>query len=227
MIEKSVNIGEVGWQTVLSHLFNEDYFKSVTEQVRDLYLNPKKEVYPKPKDLFNAFKSCPYDKVAVVILGQDPYHGQGQAHGMSFSVCDGVSIPPSLQNIFKEIESDLGVVVYDSGDLTRWAVQGVFLLNAILTVEKNSPASHKGIGWEKFTDAVIQLLSSEKEKLVFLLWGNYAKQKAQYIDSDKHLVLTAPHPSPFSANSGFFGCKHFSKANTYLQKHGKQPINWK
>jgi uracil-DNA glycosylase len=176
--------------------------------------------------VFNAFAQCPFDTVKVVILGQDPYHGKGQAHGLAFSVPDHVPIPPSLQNIYKEIKNDIGTDVPQTGNLERWAKQGVLLLNATLTVEQGNPGSHQGRGWEVFTDAVIQKISKEKEHVVFLLWGKFAQSKSSLIDENKHLILKAAHPSPFSAHNGFFGCHHFSKTNSYLQSHGKGPIVW-
>ncbi|MEK7150370.1 MAG: uracil-DNA glycosylase, partial [Patescibacteria group bacterium] len=179
------------------------------------------------KQIFNAFNLAPFDKVKVVILGQDPYHGKGQAHGLSFSVPDRINPPPSLVNIFKEIESDLNVKIQKTnGNLENWAKQGVLLLNAILTVRANNPASHRNLGWEKLTNAVIKALSNKREHIVFLLWGKFAQEKENLIDASKHLILKAPHPSPFSANSGFFGCKHFSKTNDYLIKTGQTPIDW-
>lgn len=184
-------------------------------------------IYPPAKQIFQAFNLTPFDKVKVVILGQDPYHGKGQAHGLSFSVPNGVNPPPSLVNIFKEIESDLGVkVAKTNGNLDDWARQGVLLLNAILTVRANSPASHRDFGWEKLTNTAIKALSDKKEHLVFLLWGKFAQEKESLIDASKHLILKVPHPSPYSANSGFFGCKHFSKTNDYLLKTGQTPIGW-
>lgn len=216
---------EDSWKKVLEGQTHLDYFKTLTSFVKNEY-NTKK-VYPPPKDIFRAFDLCPFDQVKVVILGQDPYHGAGQANGLSFAVHTGVPLPPSLQNVFKEIESDLGVAPLRDGDLSRWACQGVLLLNATLTVRASSPGSHQKVGWEAFTDKAIQALSEEKEHLVFLLWGNYAKEKGKIIDRTKHLVLEAAHPSPFSAYNGFFGCKHFSKANEYLKKHGLKSIDWK
>ncbi len=183
-------------------------------------------IYPAPKNVFRAFELCPFDKVEVVILGQDPYHGAGQANGLSFAVPEGVRLPPSLQNIFKELESDIGPVKNKTGDLERWAKQGVLLLNATLTVRASTPGSHQGKGWEAFTDAVIKTLSNKKENLVFILWGNYAKQKGAHIDRSKHCVIESPHPSPFAAHSGFFGSKPFSKTNTYLLSKNKKPIDW-
>ena len=215
---------ETTWRTALAAEFTKPYFKTLTDAVRAAYLT--KAVYPPPKLVFNAFAHCPFDQVKVVILGQDPYHGPGQAHGLSFSVQDGVRIPPSLQNIYKEIASDVGTKPPASGNLERWADQGVLLLNATLTVERGNAGSHQGLGWEQFTDAAIKKLADEREHLVFMLWGRYAQDKGKHIDPSKHLVLTAPHPSPFSVYTGFFGCKHFSKANAYLQKHGQEPIKW-
>lgn len=226
MTEKSDIQIEQSWKENLTPILSEPYIQGLRSVVRQQYQDPNKIIYPEPKNLFNAFDSCPFDAVSVVILGQDPYHGPGQAHGLSFSVPQGKYPPPSLQNIFKEIQSDAGTEPPKHGDLSRWATQGVFLLNAILTVEARKPASHRNIGWEQFTDDVIRLLSDKHSNLVFLLWGNFAKQKQSLIDKNKHLTLTAPHPSPYSATSGFFGCKHFSKANEYLKQHNKKPIVW-
>lgn len=216
---------ESSWKKVLSLEFNEEYFIQTRRYVRQQYTTTT--VYPHPSHIFKAFDMCPFDKVNVVILGQDPYHGKGQANGLSFAVPEGTTIPPSLKNIFKEIQDDCSVTPYSNGNLERWATQGVLLLNSTLTVEAHKPGSHQHKGWEKFTDAVIQKLSDEKEHIVFLLWGNYAKKKGQFIDRKKHLVLEAPHPSPFSVHSGFFGCKHFSKTNTYLAEHDKKEIDWR
>ncbi len=215
---------EASWKEKLDAEFAQPYFEALTRFVRDEY--QRSTIYPPPALIFNAFAHCPFDHVRVVLLGQDPYHGPSQAHGLCFSVQDGVRPPPSLQNIFKEVHDDIGTAIPTSGNLERWADQGVFLLNATLTVRKSEAGSHQGKGWETFTDAVIKLLAQEKEHLVFLLWGNYARQKSALIDKQKHLVLEAPHPSPFSAYSGFFGCKHFSKTNTYLAQHGFMPIDW-
>jgi uracil-DNA glycosylase len=213
------------WKARLAGEFAQPYFKELTGFVREEYQG--EAVYPPPKYIFRAFDLCPFEKVKVVILGQDPYHGKGQANGLCFAVSDGVALPPSLQNIFKEIESDLGApLVHRSGDLSRWAEQGVLLLNATLTVRARMAGSHQGRGWEHFTDAAIKALSDERAHLVFILWGNYAKAKGAQIDRSKHLVLESAHPSPFSAASGFFGCKHFSKANEYLEAHGDTPIDW-
>lgn len=215
---------EPSWKKHLAAQFNEPYFKELTEFVKKEY--DAKTIYPHPKNLFRAFELTPFDEVKVLILGQDPYHGPRQAHGLSFSVTEGVRNPPSLQNIFKEVKSDLGVKPDDSGDLTRWAKQGVLLLNATLTVRAGAAGSHQGKGWERFTDAVIKTLSDEREHLVFILWGNYARSKKALIDDFKHCIIESPHPSPFSANSGFFGSKPFSKANAYLAAHGESPIVW-
>lgn len=186
----------------------------------------KKTVYPSGNHIFNALDTTPFSKVKVVILGQDPYHGSGQAHGLSFSVPNGVALPPSLVNIYKEIESDLGMKMPRTGDLTAWAAQGVLLLNATLTVQAGLAGSHQNKGWEQFTDAIIAALNTHHEHLVFMLWGSYAQKKGAFIDRKKHLVLQAPHPSPLSAHRGFLGCKHFSQANAYLEKHGHTPIAW-
>lgn len=185
-----------------------------------------KRIFPKGAEWFRALDLTPLDKVCVVILGQDPYHGEGQAHGLCFSVRPGVRPPPSLVNIYKEIESDLGIRPVTHGFLEHWAEQGVLLLNSVLTVEKGQPASHQGKGWERFTDAVIRLVNARDTPVVFMLWGNYAQRKAEFVDSSKHLVLKAAHPSPFSAHNGFMGCKHFSKANAYLESKGQAPIDW-
>lgn len=215
---------EPSWGKILAGEFEKLDFETLANFVRNEYKT--KVVYPPPKLIFNAFELCPFDKVRVVILGQDPYHGRGQAHGLCFSVPEGVAMPPSLKNIYKEINSDLNLPIPQSGNLEHWARQGVLLLNATLTVLAGSPASHQGHGWEQFTDAVIEKLSSKKEALVFLLWGRYAKEKGSIIDRNKYLVLEAAHPSPFSATSGFFGCKHFSKTNDYLVSRGEKPIRW-
>ena len=185
-----------------------------------------KIIFPAQKNWFKAFELTPFNEVKVIILGQDPYHSEGQAQGLSFSVADGMKIPPSLRNIYQELELDLGIPANDSGNLKHWATQGVLLLNSVLTVEKNSPGSHANSGWIDFTDGVIHTLSEEKENLIFMLWGSYAQQKVELIDANKHLILTATHPSPFSAHKGFFGCKHFSKANDYLKIHKQKPIDW-
>jgi len=215
---------EDGWRKALTCEFEKPYFAQLRTFVRSAYTT--RTVFPPPKDIFRAFDLCPFDAVRVVILGQDPYHNTGQATGLCFAVNEGTALPPSLQNIFKEIESDVGAISSRSGDLSRWASQGVLLLNSVLTVEAHKAASHQGVGWERFTDAVIQKISDEKRGVVFMLWGNYAKKKGERIDRDKHLVLTAAHPSPLSAHNGFFGCKHFSQANAYLEKHNPPPIIW-
>jgi len=215
---------ERSWKDALSEEFEQEYFKKLSQTVKEAFLSHT--VFPPPKLVFNAFAQCPFDAVKIVILGQDPYHGKGQAHGLSFSVPDGVAIPPSLQNIYKEMRDDLGIIIPLSGNLERWAKQGVLLLNATLTVEHGKAGSHQGLGWEHFTDAVIKNISDKKEHVVFMLWGKYAQEKGRVIDATKHLVLQAPHPSPFSAHTGFFGCKHFSTANDYLKVHGNTPIAW-
>lgn len=215
---------EPSWKSTLEQLFHQKYFKELVAFVKDEYSTSN--VYPPGKDIFNAFNHCPIDSTKVVILGQDPYHGPGQAHGLSFSVKPEVPFPPSLHNIFKEIESDLGKPFPPNGDLTRWADQGVFLLNATLTVRAHQAGSHQKKGWEEFTDEVIRTISDKREKVVFLLWGAYAQKKSFLIDSNKHLILKAPHPSPLSSYRGFFGCKHFSKANDYLIANGNKPIDW-
>ena len=217
---------EAGWKAVLADEFDKAYF----QQIRYLLLAAKRDgkvIFPPGSQIFNAYNLTPFEQVKVVILGQDPYHGPGQAHGLCFSVPTGVKPPPSLVNIFKEQEKDLGIPRPAHGNLETWARQGVFLLNAMLTVESGKPGSHQQIGWQYFTDATIKALSENKEHLVFLLWGAFAQKKAELIDAGKHLILQAAHPSPFSADRGFFGCRHFSKANTYLQEHGMQKIDWK
>lgn len=213
------------WKAILAEEFERDYMQSL----RDFLLQEKKAgrvVYPPGPQIFNAFNSTPFDQAKVVILGQDPYHGPGQAHGLSFSVPEGVPAPPSLQNIFKEIHRDLGLPTPRSGCLIPWAEQGVLLLNAVLTVEQRQAASHQGKGWEQFTDAAIDKLNRQRDGLVFLLWGAYAQRKGGLIDRQRHLVLTAPHPSPLSAHRGFIGCGHFSQTNEYLRARGDAPINW-
>lgn len=215
---------EISWKEKLADEFEKPYFKELTDFVRQEY---KTQVcYPPGNLIFNAFNLCPFDQVKVVIIGQDPYHGPGQAHGLCFSVNDGIPFPPSLQNIFKEIQADLGKEVPATGNLTRWAQQGVLLLNATLTVRAHQAASHQRHGWEEFTDAVIRKLSQERDHLVFILWGAYAQKKGAVIDRERHLVLTSAHPSPLSAYHGFFGNKHFSLTNAYLEQYGKTPINW-
>lgn len=215
---------EPSWKSALKEEFGQDYFVKLTEFVKDEYKSGA--VYPPPKFIFRAFDLTPFDTVKVVILGQDPYHGAGQANGLSFAVPPDVRLPPSLQNIFKELETDIGPVKNKTGDLERWAKQGVLMLNATLTVRAHTPGSHQHKGWELFTDAVIKALNDQKENIVFILWGNYAKQKGAHIDRARHLVIQSAHPSPFAAHSGFFGSKPFSKTNAYLEKHGKKPIDW-
>jgi uracil-DNA glycosylase len=215
---------EASWKKALDAEFGQGYFSVLTEFVKNEYKTTS--VYPAPAQIFRAFDECPFDQVKVVIIGQDPYHGPGQAHGLCFSVSDGVKLPPSLQNIFKEIASDIGTPVPKSGDLTRWAKQGVLLLNATLTVRASQAGSHQGKGWEKFTDAAIRAISDQREHVVFLLWGRYAQQKEALIDASKHLILKTVHPSPLSAYAGWFGSKHFSKANDYLCAHGMVPVQW-
>lgn len=216
---------EESWRTILEPEFEKFYFTTLVERVRNAYINTV--VYPKGQYIFRALDSCPLSKVKVVILGQDPYHGEGQAEGLSFSVPRNVSIPPSLVNIKKEIETDLGIPsVISDGHLMPWVDQGVLLLNATLTVEKDKAGSHQGWGWETFTDKIIEVLSHQNQSIVFMLWGAYARRKGAMVDTKKHLVLEAPHPSPLSAHRGFFGCKHFSQANDFLISRGLQPINW-
>lgn len=215
---------EKSWKQLLHDEFSKSYFAELVAFVKKEYSSTK--VYPPAPQIFRAFEECPVENLRVVILGQDPYHGPGQAHGLCFSVNDGVQIPPSLQNIYKEVHSDTGAAIPKSGNLDRWAKQGVLLLNATLTVVAGNAGSHQKKGWEQFTDSVIASISKHTEHVVFILWGRYAQNKAGLIDSSKHLILTAVHPSPLSAYSGFFGCKHFSKANEYLEFVGKKPINW-
>ena len=216
---------EAGWKSILAEEFNSSYFISLKE----FLVEEKKKytVYPPGKLIFNAFAHTPFDKIRVVIIGQDPYHGPGQAHGLCFSVPQGIAQPPSLVNIFKEIKSDLGIEMPSHGNLEKWADQGVLLLNATLTVRANQAGSHQGKGWEKFTDAVIKKISEHKTGIIFLLWGKYAQAKESLIDTRKHYILKAAHPSPLSVYNGFIGCKHFSKTNDLLQRHGFEPINWK
>lgn len=215
---------EESWKRVLQDEFEQPYFEQLTRFVHQAYRTST--IYPPAKLIFSAFDSCPFHQVKVVIVGQDPYHQPRQAHGLCFSVSDGVPFPPSLQNIFKELQSDLGKPVPASGNLEKWAREGVLLLNAILTVQANRAGSHQGKGWERFTDTVIRRLAAEREHLVFMLWGAYAQRKGEGIDANRHLILKSPHPSPLSAHRGFFGNNHFSKANAYLLAHGKQPIAW-
>jgi uracil-DNA glycosylase len=217
---------EEGWKNVLKHEFTRPYFLQIVTFLRTEKMAGK-TIYPPGSLIFNAFNTTPFDKVKVVLLGQDPYHGKGQAHGLSFSVQDGVPPPPSLVNIFKELHADTGVPIPQHGNLTHWAQQGVLLLNASLTVRANEPMSHAKSGWAAFTDAVIKKISDQKEQVVFLLWGKFAQEKQVLIDETKHCILKAAHPSPFSANNGFFGCHHFSKTNEYLVSNGIDPIDWK
>ncbi|MCD5389864.1 MAG: uracil-DNA glycosylase [Candidatus Pacebacteria bacterium] len=216
---------EKGWEKVLKNYFEMKSWSKLTDFIQTEYKT--KNIYPEQKDIFHAFNSTLFNEVSVIILGQDPYHNPGQAHGLSFSTPDEVKVPPSLKNIYKEIDSDLNIKKdINLGNLESWSKQGVLLLNSVLTVEENKPGSHRKHGWEEFTDYVIQKISDEHNHCVFLLWGNYAKQKGSIIDREKHLVLESTHPSPFSAYNGFFGSRHFSQTNTYLKKHGKNEINW-
>jgi uracil-DNA glycosylase len=216
---------EPGWKNRLSQEFEKEYFVRLTGFIKDEYRDSR--IYPPGSLIFNAFDVCPFEKVKAVIIGQDPYHGPGQAHGLCFSVKDGIGFPPSLINIFKEIESDLGIPRPLSGDLTRWATQGVLLLNATLTVRAHQAGSHQKKGWEEFTDYVIRVLNSEKKNIVFFLWGAYAQKKGESIDRSRHLVLESVHPSPLSASRGFFGNRHFSRCNEYLVSKGIEPIDWR
>lgn len=215
---------EESWRQILQPEFDKPYFELLTDYVRHEYQTT--QVFPPAKLIFNAFNSCPFNQVKVVIIGQDPYHDLQQAHGLAFSVNDNIPIPPSLNNIFQEIHQDLGTPIPTSGNLTRWAQQGVLLLNATLTVRAHQPASHQNKGWEVFTDAVIQNLAAKKKHIVYMLWGSYAQRKAAFVPSKDNLILKAPHPSPLSAYRGFFGCHHFSQANQYLLAHSLPPINW-
>ncbi len=225
MIEiKNIDIEE-SWQQKLKQEFSKEYFLNLKKFL--IEEKQKHIIFPKESEIFSAFNLCSFDKVKLVILGQDPYHGQAQAHGLCFSVPKGIKTPPSLVNIFKELKQDINFQIPNHGNLEAWAKQGVFLLNATLTVRANTAGSHQNKGWEIFTDNLIQILNQEKSNLVFLLWGKYAAAKEKLIDQNKHLVLKAAHPSPLSAYKGFFGCKHFSQANKYLEKHKIEPINWK
>ncbi len=215
---------EKSWKEILKEEFEKPYFSGLIEFVRNEYKT--KKIFPPPKDIFKAFDLCTFDNVKVVILGQDPYHGSGQAHGLCFSVNPDIKTPPSLVNIYKEIHEDLGKPIPDNGHLERWAKQGVLLLNATLTVVAHRAGSHQKKGWEEFTDSVIRLVSDKKEHVVFLLWGSFAQSKSDLIDQSKHLILKAPHPSPLSVYRGFFGCKHFSKTNEYLKSVGLDEIKW-
>ena len=215
---------EESWRERLQGEFDKPYFEQLTAFVRQEYM--QRVVYPPAKLIFNAFNLCPFHRVKVVLIGQDPYHGPGQAQGLCFSVNEGVKFPPSLVNIFKELESDLGVPTPRSGSLVHWAQQGVFLLNATMTVREHEAGSHQNRGWEEFTDAVIRCLATEREHLVFILWGSYAQRKGAFIDRSRHLVITSPHPSPLSAYHGFFGTNPFSRTNDYLVANGQEPIQW-
>ncbi len=215
---------ESSWKCRLEREFSQPYFSQLVQFVQQEYDNHF--CYPKASQIFSAFEHCPFDKVKVVIIGQDPYHGEGQANGLCFSVNEGVKIPPSLKNIFKELKSDLEIETPISGNLERWAKQGVLLLNATLTVRANAAGSHQKRGWENFTDTIIHCINEEKRNVVFMLWGQYAQEKGKFIDTKKQLVLSCAHPSPFSAYNGFFGNKHFSKANAYLHQNGQQIIGW-
>ena len=212
------------WQELLAPEFEKPYFAQLADFVRSEYAAQR--IYPRGSNIFRAFDKCPFEKLKVVIIGQDPYHGEGQANGLCFSVNDGIPFPPSLQNIFQEVSTDIGTPVPASGNLDRWAEQGVLLLNSVLTVRAHQAGSHQGKGWEEFTDAVIRRLNDEREHIVFMLWGAYAQKKGTFIDRTRHCVLTAPHPSPLSADRGFFGCKHFSKANAYFRSKGLAEIEW-
>lgn len=212
------------WDSALSVIWNSEGFNKFYNGILDLYNT--KTIFPEKNNIFNALKLTDFDNVKVVIVGQDPYHGVGEAHGLSFSVQKGIKVPPSLQNIYKELESDLGIPPKEHGDLTNWAKQGVLLLNAVLTVEKDKPASHRGMGWELLTDYIIKVLNTKDEPIVFILWGNFAREKKKFITNKNHLIIESPHPSPFSARSGFFESKPFSKANDYLIKNKKEPIDW-
>ena len=216
---------EESWKEVLKQEFKKDYFLQIATFLKAEKLSGK-TIYPPGGLIFNAFNTTPFDRLKVVILGQDPYHGPGQAHGLSFSVPKGIPPPPSLINIFKELNNDIGMPIPSHGNLTHWAEQGVMLLNASLTVRANEPMSHAKIGWAEFTNAVIEKISAQKEHTVFLLWGKFAQEKISLVDETKHLVLKAAHPSPFSADKGFFGCKHFSKTNAWLGSKGIDPIDW-
>lgn len=217
---------EESWKNLLADEFEKPYFASLVAKVREEYGRQGVNIYPPGPEIFAAFNAAPVDKVKVVIIGQDPYHGPGQANGLCFSVRKGIAIPPSLVNIFKEVQSDLGKEMPADGDLSRWARQGVLLLNATLTVREHEPKSHAGFGWSVFTNAVVDRLAETRSGLVFMLWGSDAIRRGEHIDRSRHLVLTAPHPSPLSAYRGFFGCRHFSKANNYLRSAGRSPIDW-
>lgn len=217
---------EESWKNLLADEFEKPYFANLVAKVREEYGRQGVNIYPPGPEIFAAFNAAPVDRVKVVIIGQDPYHGPGQANGLCFSVRKGIAIPPSLVNIFKEVQSDLGKDMPADGDLSRWARQGVLLLNATLTVREHEPKSHAGFGWSVFTNAVVDRLAETRSGLVFMLWGSDAIRRGEHIDPSRHLVLTAPHPSPLSAYRGFFGCRHFSKANNYLRSAGRSPIDW-
>lgn len=212
------------WKALLKEEFEKPYFEQLTQFVKEEYAT--RRIYPRGSNIFRAFDKCPLDRLKVVIIGQDPYHGPNQAHGLCFSVADGVPHPPSLQNIFKEVASDIGTPIPESGNLDRWAEQGVLLLNAVLTVREHEAASHAGRGWEQFTDAVVRAINAHKEGIVYLLWGSYAQKKGAIADPARNCILKAVHPSPLSVYRGFFGCRHFSRANEYLVAQGKTPIQW-
>ena len=212
------------WDDVLKVVLEGEGFKKFYHMIEKEY--DKKTIYPPKNYIFNALKLTPYKDVKVVIVGQDPYHGVGEAHGLSFSVQKGIKVPPSLKNIYKELESDLGIIPYPEGDLTYWAKQGVLLLNAVLTVEKDKPASHRNLGWERLTNYIIKVLNNKEDPIVFILWGNFAKEKQSLITNPKHLIITSSHPSPYSASYGFFGSKPFSKTNEFLKQNNKTPIDW-
>lgn len=216
---------ETGWKNILKEEFNKPYFQQIAHHLKTEKTQGK-TIYPRGSEIFNAFDSTPFDSVKVVIIGQDPYHGAGQAHGLCFSVGPNVPIPPSLVNIYKELNEDLGIPIPRHGNLTGWARQGVFLLNASLTVRASEPMSHSKIGWSTFTDTVIKKISDKRNHVVFMLWGKFAQEKSALIDESKHLILKSAHPSPLSAHAGFFGCRHFSKANEWLMSKGIDPVNW-
>lgn len=217
---------EEGWKEALSEEFGKEYFIKLTDMVRREYSNPGVRCYPPARDIFAAFDASPFYETKVVIIGQDPYHGPGQANGLCFSVNPGIQMPPSLRNIFKEVNADTGAPIPADGDLSRWAIQGVLLLNSSLTVREHQPRSHAGCGWETFTDAAVRAIATRRENIVFILWGSDAIRKGAFIDRNRHLVLESVHPSPLSASRGFFGNHHFSRANEYLVAHGKTPILW-
>lgn len=212
------------WKELLQEEFDKPYFKELTDFVREEYTS--RLIFPRAKNIFRAFDKCPFDNLKVVIIGQDPYHGEGQANGLCFSVAEGVAFPPSLQNIFKEVQRDVNSPIPTSGELERWAEQGVLLLNAVLTVRAHEAASHAGRGWERFTDAVVKAIANRKDGIVYMLWGSYAQKKGAIADPSKNCILKAVHPSPLSAHRGFIGCSHFSQANSYLKSIGKEPIIW-